>query len=494
MIVESSYHAQGIENEVSNTDIVPNGTFINNRALAPQIGYQRNYQLSDEDDREEYGLSPELRAPLLPQAGTPCGKPCDINYINQDAHWVDLTATVTTDADQIAVAPGKLIREATDEATGRRTFRYEVEAPVIHFFSVVSGRFTVERAPGPGGVDVEIYYLPEHAFNVDRMVDAVQSSLTYYTREFGPYPHSYARIIEFPRYASFAQAFPGTMPASEGIGFIADLKDSTDVDYLFFVVSHEMAHQWWAHRVIGANVQGGTMLSETFSQYSALMVGKQRYGADMMRKVVKYERDRYLRGRGSETRAERPLTRVEDQGYIHYRKGAVVLYALQDYIGEDSINAALRDFHDEFAGQGPPYPTTHDFLRHLRPRIPDSLSYVVDEWLDDIILYDNRVVSAEGEDDGTVRFTVRVGKVRADSLGNELPLPIVGEYIDVGVYEEAGEDELLGRELWRERVRFTEAGERSFEVRVNGTPDVVAIDPDGLLLDRVRADNEEGVE
>ena len=392
------------------------------------------------------------------------------------------------------MAPGKLLSETTDEATGRRTFRYEAEAPVIHFFSVVSGRLEVERQAGPGGVDIEIYHLPEHDYNVTRMVEATAASLAYYTREFGPYPHSYARIIEFPRYASFAQAFPGTMPASEAIGFIADQKDSADIDFLSFVVAHEMAHQWWAHRVIGADVQGATMLSETFSQYGALMVSKQRFGADMMRKFVKYERDRYLRSRGGESRAERPLTHVEDQAYVHYRKGAVVMYALQDYLGEDTLNAVLRDFHDEYAGQGPPYPTTHDFLRHLRPRVPDSLRYVVDEWLDDIVLYDNRVTEAGTDEDGAVRFTVQVAKIRADSLGAETPLPIAGDYIDVGVYAEAGEGELLGKELWRERVRFDAAGERSFEVSVDGEADIVAIDPDGLLLDRVTEDNTEGVE
>jgi hypothetical protein len=56
------------------------------------------------------------------------------------------------------------------------------------------------------------------------MLASVEKSLAYYTKNFGPYYHKQCRIIEFPRYASFAQAFPGTMPYSEGIGFIADLR------------------------------------------------------------------------------------------------------------------------------------------------------------------------------------------------------------------------------------------------------------------------------
>ena len=80
------------------------------------------------------------------------------------------------------------------------------------------------------------------------------------------------RILEFPRYARFAQSFANTIPYSESIGFIADLRDPDNIDYVFYVTAHEMAHQWWAHQVIGANVQGSTMIVESLAQYSALMV------------------------------------------------------------------------------------------------------------------------------------------------------------------------------------------------------------------------------
>ena len=58
-----------------------------------------------------------------------------------------------------------------------------------------------------------------------------------------------------------------------------------------------MAHQYWAHQVIGADMQGGTMTSETLAQYSALMVMKHLYGPDKIRRFLKYELDNYLRSR-----------------------------------------------------------------------------------------------------------------------------------------------------------------------------------------------------
>ena len=110
---------------------------------------------------------------------------------------------------------------------------------------------------------------------------SVKDALAYFSAAFGPYQYRQFRIIEFPRYEIFAQAFPNTIPYSEAIGFIARVRpdDPKDIDYPYYVTAHEAAHQWWAHQVIGGDVQGSSMLVESLAQYSALMVMKKKYGA-----------------------------------------------------------------------------------------------------------------------------------------------------------------------------------------------------------------------
>src|SRR3546814_4109532 len=103
-----------------------------------------------------------------------------------------------------------------------------------------------------------------------------------------------------------------------------------DIDYVFYVTAHEVAHQWWAHQVVGANVQGATMLSESLAQYSALMVMEHEYGPRKMRKFLRHELDTYLMSRATERVRELPLALNENQQYIHYNKGSVVFYALRD--------------------------------------------------------------------------------------------------------------------------------------------------------------------
>ncbi|MCB0785873.1 MAG: hypothetical protein KDC02_16910, partial [Flavobacteriales bacterium] len=270
-MVKGNYIAKGFENSVSFRQLVNNGTFFNNMDLIPSIGYSSNGELSDRNDRRKHGLP--AKEPMAPLSDEPADRMH--TYLMHHSDWVNVRTTISTAEDQIAVAPGSLKKEWTAE--GRRYFQYELDHPSMNFYSFLSARYEVAREtwtpPGGGqAIDVEVYYHKPHAVNVPRMLNSTKQALTYYTEHFGPYRHKQVRILEFPRYFSFAQAFPGTMPYSESIGFITDLTAEEDIDMVFYVVAHEMGHQYWAHQVIGADMQGATLLSESMAQYSALMV------------------------------------------------------------------------------------------------------------------------------------------------------------------------------------------------------------------------------
>jgi ABC-2 type transport system permease protein len=286
-------------------------------------------------------------------------------------------------------------------------------------------------------VDIEIYYHPDHAYNVRRMVEAVQKSLDYFSSAFSPYQYRQMRILEFPRYRSFAQAFPNTVPFSESLGFIARLDDPDEIDYVFYVMAHEVAHQWWAHQVIGADVQGATLLSETLAQYSALMVMEKEYGRQMMRRFLKYELDRYLAARGTEQIEELPLMLMENQSYIHYQKGSLAMYALRNYIGAEAVNRALSCFVEEWGFRGPPYPTAHDLMAFLEAEVPLDKRWIIEDFFKTITLYDNRATEAilEPLDDGryNLRLSVESRKYRSDGDGAQTPAP-VDAWIDIAVF------------------------------------------------------------
>ncbi|MFM8375381.1 MAG: M1 family metallopeptidase, partial [Phenylobacterium sp.] len=286
-----------------------------------------------------------------------------------NADWVRADITVSTVAGQVPVAPGYVVSDVT--AAGRRTVRFRTDAPVLNFFSVQSARYAVRRETYKG-VDLAVYHHPGHPWNVDRMMTAMKRSLDYYQANFSPYQFRQARILEFPGYATFAQAFANTIPYSEAIGFTADPDKPDKIDFATYVTAHEMAHQWWAHQIIGADMQGATVLSETLAQYSALLIMEQTYGPEGIRKFLRNELDSYLAARGGQAVEETPLIRVENQPYIHYRKGSLVMYLLRDQIGEAKVNAALRSLLARYAFKGAPYPTSRDLVDALRREVEDD--------------------------------------------------------------------------------------------------------------------------
>ncbi len=471
------YAPAGFPNDHPNTDIVENGTFLNSTYF-PSFAYDESPELATDATRREHGLLPKVRARSIDDTAA---------YANQafirDADWITFDAVVSTAPDQIAIAPGYLVSDTTEN--GRRVFHYRMDTPILNFYSFLSGRYAVRR-DAYKGTAIEIYYHPGHEFDLDRMVLAAKRTLDYCQANFSPYQFRQYRIIEFPRYQLFAQSFPNTIPFSEGIGFIARVRNINDLDEAFFVTSHELGHQWWAHQLVGADVQGSTMLSETFAEYTALMVLEHEYGAERAQKFLRHEVDRYLQGRSAERKREMPLMLVEDQGYIQYNKGSVAMYALQDYIGEKAVNGALHQMLVAHAFKGPPYPTTRDFLAAVRAVTPDSLQYVIHDLFETITLYDNRATAATAtrRSDGTydVRVTIRARKFRADSLGNQTEIPI-DDYVDVGAFGPVAPDNKLGAPLAVKKVKLTQAV-TEVDLVTTQRPLKAGVDPYNKLIDR----------
>jgi len=483
---EMAYKPVGFENGSTSGDIVYNGTFFNNMVF-PSIGYNPDAELGENAARKKYGLKPKPRMAAVNDSIARMN-----TYISNDADWVRFATTVSTDEDQIAVAPGYLQKEWKEN--GRRYFSYKMDSPILNFYSYLSARYQVKRDKWKG-VNIEIYYQEGHEYNLDRMIKSIKKSLDYYTANFGPYQHRQVRILEFPRYQSFAQSFPNTIPYSESIGFIArvDDADKEKIDVPFYVTAHEVAHQWWAHQAIGGNVQGSVLMSETMSQYSALMVMEKEYGLQAMKKFLKYEMDDYLKGRTTESKKEVPLMLCENQPYIHYNKGSVIMYSLRDYLGEEVLNGAIRSYLNAVKFQEPPYTNSIEFVNYLRAATPDSLKYIIHDMFETITMYENYVKDLKYEQtgDGRYRVTLTVGsaKFRADSVGKQQKIP-VADYIDIGIFGAKDSKDKIGtgKELLLQKVKMDKP-EKTFVFVVNEKPVSAGLDPYNKLIDRTPDNN-----
>jgi ABC-2 type transport system permease protein len=487
MNFEVTFTTRGFRESGDNSDIVYNGTFFNNTSYFPSIGYNSGFELSDDDDRKDYDL--EVKERMMDRDDS---WGLSQSLFGDDADKIQFEIVIITDTSQIAIAPGYLQREWQEG--DRAYYHYKMDTPMVNFYSIVSADYEVIEDVWENPVDslsdvnLEIYHHQGHDYNTDKMMAGMKDALSYYSREFSPFQFRQLRIMEFPRYRSFAQSFANTVPFSEGIGFIQKIK-TDDVDLPYYVTAHEVAHQWWGHQVTEAGVKGNAMLSETLSQYSALMVMKQKFPAEIIKEFLRHELNSYLMGRTFESKKEMPLELVEGQGYIHYRKGSLVMYALQDYIGEDSVNAALKRFVSNWGFKEAPYPTSKDLLGYFREVTPDSLQYLLTDWFETITLYENKTSLAEyeklEEDKYLVDLEISAIKYRADTLGREEAIA-KSDWIDIGVFTEGsnGKDSLIYLQK-----HLIDADEVTFEIEVSAKPTKAGIDPINKLIDRNPGDN-----
>ena len=407
-------------------------------------------------------------------------------------------ATISTDPGQIAIAPGYLQRDW--EENGRKYYHYKMDKEMLNFYNFCSAEYQVARDvwKGPDGneVNIEIFHHENHDYNVDRFIKAVQASFDYFNTNFSPYQFRQMRILEFPRYATFAQSFPNTVPYAESFGWVGDFSNPDDFDYSFFVTAHEVAHQWWAHQVTPSNTRGANQLSETMAQYGSFMVMKKEYGPEAMQKFLKYELDSYLRGRAGESKFEKTLLDNDNQAYVWYRKGGHVMYALQDYVGEDSLNRAFSDFlADAGFRSEPPFPNSLEWYEYIDSATPDSLKYFIEESFKNITLYENRMreVKYEALDNGKykVKLTFDSKKIQYDGNGNETGRPDRANLIEIGIFDKDGKNDkgMTKMDPIYLQKHWIKPGQQEMEIIVDKLPVKAGIDPYNKLIDRISDDN-----
>ncbi len=461
-----------------------NGTFLYN-SLFPSIGYKAGGELSDKRTREKHDL-PER--PIVKSIDDPKG--INRHFITDDAHFINFEAIVSTSADQTALTPGKLVNSWKKD--GRNYFHYKSEHPMIHYYAILSGRYEImtDQWKDENGktVDLSIYYHKGHEYNLENMMKGVKVSLDTYTKCYSPYQFDQLRIVEFPRYSSYAQSFPNMIPFSEGIGFIADLRDLDKegvladekiMDYPFFVTAHEMAHQWWAHQVAAADVEGSQMLMESITQYSALQCMETYFDQERMNKFYKNEMFKYVTSRQGEKRGERPLARVAPyQQTTFYQKGALAMNALGNYLGKDKFMGVLSGFLQDYAFKGAPYPTTTNLIDRIKAETPDSLQYFVEDVLENITVYKTNVDSVTYTRNKDFTYTVDavidVSKFYADATGKEVETAC-DDYIEVAAFNSKN------KELYNEKLRL-KSGKNKVQFTVARKPNTLMVDPGYMLV------------
>ena len=246
-----------------NSNVLENGSYLKHDML-PRVGYPFvKHELSLTDSLVNWN-----------------------NYFHRDANYVNIRTTMSTPIDQIGIAPGALI---TEEVAGTcHYYEYQSPIPVKLNFSFHAGHFETIKEEY-NGVIIELFYLKEHGLHAKMMIEGLKASLDYNTKWFGTYPYGNIRVIEFPNTEGSytATLTANNIPTSE-ILFNINSKAKNQIIHLpFYVMAHELTHEWFGNQVMPADAEGAKMLTESITEYISLCIYRNQFGEKMANHFLK---------------------------------------------------------------------------------------------------------------------------------------------------------------------------------------------------------------
>ena len=292
-----------------------------------------------------------------------------------DHPQVKFTSDVSVGAPpgMIAISNGKLLKV---EKRGKgQIFHYSSSDPhPAYLVSVVIGNYA------QSGNGILQYYVPaDRKQDADRSFEHTAEMLKFFEDYLGTkYPYEkYSQVaVQDFVYGGMENSSCTTLT----LDTLHDKKAHLDFtsDYL---VSHELAHQWFGDLVTCRDWQH-VWLNEGFATYCEALYWESSRGKDEFQYYVMRTADDYLEEAGS--RYVRPIV---TKTYKHpddlfdrhtYEKGGCVLHMLRNHVGDASFRRSLKTYLHRF-GNGTA--ETYDLRKIFELETGKSLQQFFDQWI-----------------------------------------------------------------------------------------------------------------
>jgi len=492
LLIRSCVIYKGFMNGHYAGNLLNNGTAFNGGL--PGLGYDDDDEISSPYVRKKAGLPPKEEDEEIAQndpegiMNLKAGKSSDL---------LSLDVTVSTEGDQLAITHGDLVKQWKEN--GRNYFHYVQNKPGMYApLVILSARLADRKDSVMLGhkVNIDVFYEPGHERNIDRYISAYKDGLKYFSKVYGDYPFNNIRLVETSPNGPFEASTTTMNINSERNGWNADFTDPNQFDYLYSNACRALAQQWWRFQVAPNSTEGSLVIPEGLANYDALVMNEKKYGKANMRPIVLGHLWYYLFVRTRLDEKEHPLIKA-NENFEWGDKTGVAMYGLRELMGEDSLNAALREFKNAYAFKNKgPFAGANDLYRYLQKHTPDSLQYYLTDTWQKVTLYDNKINSvtikpAGNKNEYKIDLKMNVDKTWLGDKGQDIPATAMNDYIDIGVFGDDIKDKsgfVHAHLVYLKRCKFTR-GDHELSFIVKGKPKTVAIDPLGYLIDRQPNDN-----
>lgn len=459
-------------------DVVQNGTYIHLRDFSPIMGYRNGLEIRNNKERRKRGL-PDRKPEIVSEA--------DLTTEEIGYGKIHVETILSTSNDQIGISIGDLIEKWSENH--RNYYHFKTSTPVSPAAGYFSGNYTVDTDTH-SEIKLEHYYHPEHSYNSELIMESMKATLEYAEAEFGDYPFHHLRIVEIPAHWGFGgYAHPGTISMVEDNLYLIDERDTTDFSLVAKRTIHEVAHQWWGHRLSPKNTSGAGIFVEGFSKYTEAVVMEKIYGKRAVFQLSETAKQQYFVGRSYSQNPEQPLYLEQGEGYILYGKSYVIMLALKELIGEEKVNGVLKTLIDRHESTFEATLTSLEFLEELYKVTPAEYHSLIDDWFKKITSYDLSVLNADyKKENGLFTIEIDIEALKFEHIDGLAKQINMDEPIQIGAFSRhpsnASDEEIL----YLESHTITE-GTSTIKITVDKLPRYVAIDPYGTRLDMIRNDN-----
>jgi hypothetical protein len=277
------------------------------------------------------------------------------------ADVADYDVTVNTLGEVKLFASSEELGSAEFGRSSSRSFRAEQ----LRGFALVAGRGlrSAEQAVGP--LRVRSVFAAEHEKMGRRVLGFAADAARTYLSRFGQLPMKTVTITEAPFVAGVgSEEFAGLAaiasafyvdfdsPAMRALPELVREQRSSFEDSLEFAAAQGVAQQWWGEAV-GSDPQREPVLDEALAQWSALLYVQDVRGEERARQMQEDQlRGVYqvYRTFGGEDRAANAPARDYRNSFqyaaIVVSKGALMLVALRQLLGDERFFRALRSYYE----------------------------------------------------------------------------------------------------------------------------------------------------
>ncbi|GGI57658.1 aminopeptidase [Winogradskyella haliclonae] len=265
----------------------------------------------------------------------------------------------------------------TEERLGKYYMNtYTMSKPMSSYLVALAiGKYDVKKELSKSGVPIELYYYPEDSAKVESTYRYTKQMFDFLEEEIG-FPYPWQNYKQVPVHDFLYAGMENTSLTIFSDAFMVDDIGFNDKNYVN-VNAHELAHQWFGDLVTATSGEHH-WLQEGFATYYALLAEKEVFGEDCF--YFKLYQNAQDLARQDQAGNGTSLLNPKSSSLTFYQRGAWVLYALRQYVGDVVFKKAVKVYLEKHQFSNV---ETKDFISEVEKLSGKSLQAFVKTWIAD---------------------------------------------------------------------------------------------------------------